>query len=71
MSALLFDQNLTAMVLVELGQIQNFINAVSETEKILYRSEYERKLYILSLSQLCFQTSNAFMTSDQCRQVLS
>jgi hypothetical protein len=53
MSALIFDHDFTASLLVKFGMVEKFLGAICDP-KVLYRSEYERRLFVFSLTKLLF-----------------
>lgn len=53
MSAIIFDHDLTMRALIELNYANDFFNLVL-SDKLIFRSHYERKLFVFSLSKLVF-----------------
>lgn len=53
LSAIIFDHDLTMRALTELNYANDFFKLVL-SDKLIFRSYYERKLFVFSLSKLVF-----------------
>lgn len=69
MSAIVYDHEFALSVLLESGQLEYFVEVITDSEQV-YRSVYERNLFVISLTKLCLHT-NQLLNPAQVKTILT